>query len=421
MNRRIDEEILQRTLHDNQDFMESAQCAGILARFQELRFELQHAGTTKLSYLDDDNSAADATIKSETATWNQDILAPYVAKGDTWLTAPWMVTEFYVYRRLVQAFGYFQPSSPGHRYDFFSKQKRDGLRASVKAAEPLLLRVPALSQASLSDGVTAAADMALWGNRMDLSLWPAASQVTGKATDTDASDATTETSTTTNDYYLANDSDALAEHCATLKAKGGGHIDIIVDNAGLELVTDLGLAQYLTESGIAKSITFQLKSHPTFVSDAMERDVRDTVDHYMEQDDRDFPGSHAAGQVWNEYLETGQWKLKSNACWCQPFAMWDLPDALRNDLTTRCDLAVVKGDANYRRLLGDRTWDVTAIFDDVVGAYFPCPVCALRVLKAEIGCGMDKSQVDRAKDMDEKWMVNGKFGVLQFSKGANDK
>ena len=56
---------------------------------------------------------------------------------------------------------------------------------------------------------------------------------------------------------------------------------------------------------------------------------------------------------------------------------------------------------------------------DVVGAYFPCPVCALRTLKAELGCGMDAEQVERAKSLDDQWLVNGRFGVVQFSEGAN--
>ena len=61
---------------------------------------------------------------------------------------------------------------------------------------------------------------------------------------------------------------------------------------------------------------------------------------------------------------------------------------------------------------------MTANFDDVVGAYFPCPVCALRTLKAEIGCGMDADQIERAKTLDPNWQVNGRFGVVQFGRGA---
>jgi Damage-control phosphatase ARMT1-like domain len=50
-------------------------------------------------------------------------------------------------------------------------------------------------------------------------------------------------------------------------------------------------------------------------------------------------------------------------------------------------MVFVKGDANYRRLLGDRTWPLDTPFGDVV-SYFPVPVCALRTLKAEVSCYM---------------------------------
>ena len=79
------------------------------------------------------------------------------------------------------------------------------------------------------------------------------------------------------------------------------------------------------------------------------------------------------------------------------------------------------GDANYRRLLGDRLWDLTAPFQDVVGCYFPCPVCALRTLKAELGCGMGAEQVEKAKALDDAWMTNGRFGVVQFGTGAGNE
>ena len=63
--------------------------------------------------------------------------------------------------------------------------------------------------------------------------------------------------------------------CASLlEKKDGGHrVDIMVDNACFVLVTDLCLADYLVTSGIASSVVFHLKSHPTFVSDAMSKDV----------------------------------------------------------------------------------------------------------------------------------------------------
>lgn len=217
---------------------------------------------------------------------------------------------------------------------------------------------------------------------------------------------------------LHDDLGALASYCDELRKNGGGNVDIIVDNAGFELITDLALAQHLIESGIASCVTFQLKSHPTFVSDAVEVDLREHVQHYAELDPESFPNAQAAGVKWQKLLEEGKWKCHEDNFWCQPFAMWQMTEPLRSDLKKRCDLAFVKGDANYRRLLGDRIWDLSAPFEKVVGAYFPCPVCALRTLKAEIGCGMSPEQVKRAKELDENWMVNGRFGVVQFAPGV---
>ena len=48
----------------------------------------------------------------------------------------------------------------------------------------------------------------------------------------------------------------------------------------------------------------------------------------------------------------------------------------------------MKGDLNYRRLVGDRLWPPTTPFADVT-AYFPGPVAALRTLKSDVIVGLD--------------------------------
>jgi Damage-control phosphatase ARMT1-like domain len=361
-----------------------------------------------LTYLEDLPDDAPEERQREYQEWTE-LLRPFVEQGDTWLTAPWLVTEFYVYRRVMQALGYWDPSSAGYRYDPFAKAKRAGLESSAGSAEKMLEKIPTLPKTK--EGITLAAAFALWGNKMDLSLWPA------DATNANV-DVFSNILASASENLLHDDSGTLGDLCDKLRATGGGNVDIIIDNAGFELVTDLALAQHLVESGIAKCVTFQLKSHPTFVSDALEKDLLETVDHYVALDATQFPNAQKAGLVWRSFLEHGQWKCHEDNFWVQPFAMWQMTEPLRTDMKDRCDLAFVKGDANYRRLLGDCLWDLSAPFQDVVGAYFPCPVCALRTLKAELGCGMDTNQVERAKSLDDNWMVNGRFGVIHFGTGA---
>jgi hypothetical protein len=418
MSRRIDSEILERTFQENKDeFLNDPTFASAFEKFQLLRSDLQNASTSPLRHLLPllDDMKNDPVAVREYDDW-QRILSPYVDKDvpDTWLSAPWMVAEFYLYRRLTETLDYFNPKSPTFLYDPFAKQKLSGLESSVATAEPILAQVKDLGQKNLREGLALSAAFALWGNKMDLSIWPADSKAN------DAPEIFQKVLASANENLLHDDTNALVEYGQKLHDKGGGNIDIVVDNAGFELIMDLALADYLIESGIAKTVRFQLKSHPTFVSDALEKDLRQHVLYYCNLDQEKYFNSKRAGNRWQTYLDEGKWVCNENSFWVQPPPMWEMPQDLRNDLKERCDLAFIKGDANYRRLLGDLEWDFIKPFEDVVGHYFPCPVCALRTLKAEVGCGMEKEKVENAKQTDENWCTSGRFGVVHFSMGSKE-
>ena len=97
-----------------------------------------------------------------------------------------------------------------------------------------------------------------------------------------------------------------------------------------------------------------------------------------------------------------------------PYPLWEMPTALREELRRTSGLVIVKGDANYRRALGDRPWPLDAPFADVC-SYPPAPMCCLRTLKAELGCGMASSKTDRAAAADDTWLTDGKWGVVHFA------
>ena len=116
------------------------------------------------------------------------------------------------------------------------------------------------------------------------------------------------------------------------------------------------------------------------------------------------------------------------------------------DKISSSKLVFVKGDANYRRLLvrrmimrssllgfysslflfhwfsivllyitnqDDRQWPLTENARNIL-SYWQVPVCALRTFKAEMGCGISEEQQKRAAAADSKWMVSGKWGVVQL-------
>mmetsp|Transcript_20457 Transcript_20457/g.42873 ORF Transcript_20457/g.42873 Transcript_20457/m.42873 type:complete len:445 (-) Transcript_20457:38-1372(-) len=392
MSRRIEADILARLQDENSEELSSPEFASAAAAISSLREEIQQSSVIRpISGVTDPDISA----------WNS--LTSSLPPSTTYLTAPWLTAEFYVYRRVLEAFDYFSPSSPTHMFDPFVKQKRAGLVSSVSSAEALLGRISKLQKDS--SGLQVALLSALWGNKMDLSIWPA---------DSDGNmDVFTSIVENAVNNLLWDDTPTLIP---SMLDSAPSSVHIIVDNAGFELVTDLALASYLISSGIASTVTFQLKGHPTFVSDAMESDLLETVEHFSKLAST-HPNCAEAGERWGNYLREGKWLCREDYYWCQPFPMWKMSEEASSSLKD-ADYCFVKGDANYRRLLGDCAWDyVTDSFQDVVGSYFPCPVIALRTLKAEVGCGMDKGLVEVAKSADPNWQVNGNWGVVQFGSG----
>lgn len=58
----------------------------------------------------------------------------------------------------------------------------------------------------------------------------------------------------------------------------GARIDIVLDNAGLELFMDLCMADWMVHHGYAGTCMLHVKQMPWFVSDAMANDVSWIVD-----------------------------------------------------------------------------------------------------------------------------------------------
>jgi uncharacterized protein with ATP-grasp and redox domains len=137
--------------------------------------------------------------------------------------------QFYAYRRLIEAIGYYDKSNPAtYLYDPFAVAKKAGLVSSVNSAENMLEKIVKLPHTK--EGLGLAAAFALWGNKMDLSIWPADAE-------NSSLDVFAKILHAADENLLHDDTDELAEHCEMLKERGSGKIDIIVDNAGFELVT----------------------------------------------------------------------------------------------------------------------------------------------------------------------------------------
>lgn len=77
--------------------------------------------------------------------------------------------------------------------------------------------------------------------------------------------------------------DSAWQQLSAARKQGGGRVDIVLDNSGFELVTDLMLGQWLLESGHASEVVFHGKAIPWFVSDVTPPDFVFTIEALQEQ------------------------------------------------------------------------------------------------------------------------------------------
>lgn len=332
------------------------------------------------------------------AAWQQ-YSAPYL--GMSWLEVPWFFAETYFYRRVLEATGYFQPGS-GLGYDPYTAQKRTGLqtfrRQIGSACAVLNARLAGKKPAGLRNLFIDLVMMNLWGNQADLSMWPV-----GQAERPDHADRAGQLS-----HLLCDHAPQAVDYLLGQCGKPS-RVDVLLDNAGLELVHDLLLADALLSSGTARAVHLHAKPHPTFVSDAIIPDILETIAFLSQMRTEE---TSAVARRLQEHLQLGSLHLRDNFFWTSPLSMWEMPPALCQELGEAA-LVISKGDANYRRLVGDRHWAFDTPLPGVWN-YMPTALLALRVSKSQVMIGLQPGQAQAMDARDPQWLTNGKWGVIQF-------
>ena len=221
MSSRIARDIFPRLIEDNADRLNNpttVSTADSFAQLNDLKSSLE-AGTS--GYLRDiiDNGP-------DVEEWRK-ILASQPEDSRNWLDADWVVAEFYFYRRVAEAFRYFET-----KYDFFQKQKVSGLIEALPSIESVASRIPSLLEQDIHMICKVAVLTSLWGNKVDLSLWPAsgAENNNDRIHIGDSLQASRE-------FILDDHLDEVVELLSRMKSytPGKREVSIIVDNAGYEL------------------------------------------------------------------------------------------------------------------------------------------------------------------------------------------
>lgn len=141
----------------------------------------------------------------------------------------------------------------------------------------------------------------------------------------------------------------------------------------------------------------------SFTSDALVQDVHEHIQVLKSIDESlDLPG----------FIKSGRLGVESHDFYTTPLSFYEMPNDLK-ELLSNVSLVITKGDANYRRLLGDGMWPHSASFSDAVN-YWPTALLAIRTCKSPIIVGVAAEVQDRVKTKDTEWLLNGNYGVLQF-------
>jgi hypothetical protein len=326
----------------------------------------------------------------------KDYLASFI--GQTWHQLPFWVCENVFYRRILEITGYFQ-KGPTFKIDPFSYQKGIGLELSRSAIHSLSTRLETWLNPTfiIEDALSEAIELNLWGNRADLSLFPA---------DADSTLSNTQLQQAA-EFMLVDNLSRLVEIILNLR---GCHqkVEFLIDNAGYELVCDMALADLLINRDLVSQVVFQLKAHPTFVSDALPKNVQETVDFLLNSGDEKTANF---GNRMAVAIAEGKFILEENFFWNSPLSAWDMPDSVRDELASSA-LVISKGDAHYRRLVGDLHWPDTTPFNQVL-EYFPTQLVALRTMKSDVVVGLNQEQVFRLNQLDPLWRTDSKWGLVR--------
>ncbi|MBU8913124.1 MAG: protein-glutamate O-methyltransferase family protein, partial [Spirochaetales bacterium] len=300
--------------------------------------------------------------------------------------ADWFVLEHFCFRRILAAVDYWRT-----KIDPFAPAKARELASPALAqqVDPLLEAPGESGRDPEFDPFAQRLCFGLWGNRMDLSHSESMSHAGAAHHD---------------DSLIIDESSAVWKIARKLTAP----VHFVCDNAGTELAADLCLADWLIRTR-ATPVNLHVKAHPTFVGDATEDDVHALIDQL---------GSPAASTVRRElaarlvaWLNAGELHIVPDLFWNSPLFFNDLPDRILTPFA-EAGLIIIKGDMNYRRLLGDKIVPNT----DPLSAWappMPAPTVMLRAMKGDPIAGLDPARLNALDREHPGWRTAGKHGVIQ--------
>ncbi len=303
--------------------------------------------------------------------------------GESWLNGEWFHVELAVYREVATRCRFWEterdPFAPAKEEELGSERLWTRLGATLASRAPRDERVNELLEACL------------WGNRVDLSYSVAASREHGHEGD-----------------LLADDRGLAVPRLVRPDAL----VHYVADNTGTELASDLALIDAVLESPGAR-VVLHVKMQPVFVSDAVTRDVWRMLVAMRERGGT----TRALAERLQGAFDAGRLVVAPDPFWSGPRFLWKAPAHVTRALR-EATIVVLKGDANYRRLVGDAIWPPGAPFS-LAASYVGAPLVCARTMKSDSVVGLPAGLAEEldASDACKTWRIDGKRGVVQAHVG----
>lgn len=240
-------------------------------------------------------------VEPDSETWNKFItgLSP---SQNSFYKACWMHAECYMYRKL---YSFVENCIFIKKFDYFEKIKEHAL---VRCQEEIL--TIANFTRRTENNVFA------FGELMIMNLWSGANDLFDDINAHVVYQKVLEDLNINDEHIIANDISEIW-NCLCCDDTNRHTVDIVLDNGGLELFTDLILAEYIIEKGMATKVCFHAKAIPWFESNVTEDDFHSTL-KYLSQHPNYIISLIA--HKFMQFIEEGKFEVKASLFWTSPHA-----------------------------------------------------------------------------------------------------
>lgn len=353
-------------------------------------------------------------LTAEDYSWISTIDAAFVTEGVKWQDLPRRIADSLFYYKLSLALEANTVIGNTATFDCFLDKKLANLRRSQPFLEEIAGRIPDIVMADNPlEALETFLYVSLWSMQKDRKLICEDPNITGTAK---KRRAFTDSIRNQISHLVKNDCENVLKVFQEGKTSRGD-VSIILGNTGKELVADLALAYTLITLNLCETVTFHTQKYTVNEFGATSVDVYGHIEHLADPVHSSVWAVRHFGEALRTHVYAGRLKIVDDKFWCLPTPMWNMPGHIESYLV-KSRLVIVKGDNNYRRLLGDRDWSFETDISMALN-YWPVSLCALRVIESDIGCGFDERTAAQA-GFNKAFMSSGKWGLIQFNKPGDD-